>query len=124
MATLPTVASEKKSLLRPPPSRWTWSTPIVVVVLALFTAYCVWDHNWLGATIDAAIVLVNVMVGVHRWVSMDRLWQQYRRLKVMETIVNTPVMREEGNSIIFTFLCPTDRLLVELNLKGEESGHK
>lgn len=101
--------------LPPMPSVVPASTIIVSVLLGTMSAWCFSRGNWIGGCIDLAIVALNVVFAWMRYKTMTRLYRQHRNLLTIQKILTTPVMAEEGNSMILTFLRPSDRLMEEMN---------
>jgi len=90
--------------------------------MGIFNLFC---ENWLGAGIDFALVSVAFVFAYLRYRKLSVLYSDYRVLKVMEKIINTPVMKEEANSIIFTFVCPSPAIMEEIarfHKQQEEKG--
>lgn len=99
----------------PKPELVQTSNVIVMLIFAAFAIYCLFNQNWLGATIDGGICVTLAVIAYFRYRKVAELRRQIRVLKVMETIINTPTMREEANSVIFTFIFPSPAIMDELH---------
>ena len=97
-----------------PPKPVLWSTVISTTIIACFMVWCISNDNWLGASLDAGLIALNVGFAIIRYRSLSSLYRQCRNLHVLRRIIDTPTMREEGNSIIFTYIAPSDRIMEEL----------
>jgi len=100
------------------PTRIAWASVICIIVMALLAldSYC--TENWFGFWVYITAIIIHIGVFVHRWMVFTRLHRQRRAIIAIDKIIRTPVIREEGNSIIFTFIMPKDHVLNAL--KGRQ----
>ena len=100
--------------LPPLPDKLQFSSLAFMVVFSVLAVFCLFTENWLGAAIAGAVVAVIFVMAYLRYLKVSDLHQKYRVLKVMEIMVKTPVMSEEGNSIILTYIFPSPAIMDEL----------
>lgn len=111
---------EKASILDgvpipPKPVLFPKNGVIGIVVLIALAVLCVCSENWLGAAVD--VVLALLVFGAC-WMSYNGqkfLWEKYQNLCCVDRLIRTPVLREEGHSLIFTFLAPSPKRLPEVS---------
>jgi hypothetical protein len=101
--------------LPPMPSMIPLSTILMIVFVGSMAAVCFSRSNWIGGCADLGIIALSVTFAVMRYRSMKELHRHHRNLLTIQKILTTPVMAEEGNSMILTFLRPSDRLMEEMN---------
>ena len=90
---------------------------VMFIVLLIFNLY---QRNWVGATVDLAAFLAMLYFSISRYKKVKHLKNQHRDIALIRQIMLTPTFREEGSSIILTFLKPSDRLLQSMNKLMEE----
>lgn len=95
-----------------PPERVASSS---VVLFSAFAGIAAYNENWYGMCLDLAVLIAVLVFGYIRWQSITKLRRQWRLAKLLEKLIKTPMMREEANSVIFTFIFPSPELMEELN---------
>jgi len=102
--------------LPPMPPMIPTSTVLMIVFVGSIAAWCFSRSNWIGGCADLGIIALSVTFAVIRYRSMKELYRHHRNLLTIQKILTKPVeMVEEGNSMILTFLRPSDRLMDEMN---------
>lgn len=96
------------------PKRVRASTVILLVMFIGLLALNIYNQNWLGAVIDSILAVAVLVFAYLHYRKINELRRSYRVLKCMRTMLQTPVMREEANSIIFTFLFPSPEIMKEI----------
>lgn len=99
----------------PKPSFMPLSTIFLCLFLGGLATHCFYKSNWIGGCFDLFLIAVNVTLAIHRYKSLNNLAKQHQRLIAIHKIITTPVMSEVGNSMILTWLRPSDRLMDEMN---------
>ena len=110
--------------LPPMPSMIPMSTVLRIVFVGSLAAWCFSRSNWIGGCADLGIIALSITFAVMRYRSMKELYRHHRNLLTIQKILTTPVMVEEGNSMILTFLRPSDRLMDEMNKIDAEVNSK
>lgn len=83
---------------------------ILAIILSL-TVFSILMGFWITALIQLGILAGNILMIIFRYSWLNHLYKEKCDLIKIQKIIDTPMMREEGNSIIFSFLKPSDRLL-------------
>lgn len=100
------------------PSRISTSTIIFAVMMMGFEAWFIYLKDWIQASLYAVVVTIYIARAIWVYRSNGRAIKLIKLLKSfnnsLKEINNTPVLREEGKSVIFTFLTPSKKLLREL----------
>jgi len=108
----------------PPIPLISTGTIILCLCLGALATWCFSQSNWIGGWIDVFLIVLNVAFAAIRYRSIKRLYRHHHKLLTIQKIFNTPVMAEEGNSMILTFLRPSDRLMDEMKKIAEEVAAK
>ena len=97
------------------PSMIPMSTILLIVFVGTMAALCFSRSNWIVGCAYLGITAMSITFAVIRYRSMKELHRRHRNLLTIQKILTKPVMAEEGNSMILTFLRPSDRLMEEMN---------
>lgn len=100
------------------PSRISTSTIFFTLMMIGFEAWFIYLKDWIQASLYALVVIAYVVRAVFVYRQNGRTIKLIKTLRAfnnsLKEINNTPVLREEGKSVIFTFLSPSKKLLKEL----------
>lgn len=101
--------------LPPMPPMFPAHTILLCLFLGTLATVCFAQSNWIGGSIDVALIALMLGFSWKRHRSMKELYRHHRNLLTIRKILTTPTVVEEGNSMILTFLRPSDRLMDEMN---------
>lgn len=107
--------------LPPPPKKMTYVSVVVLFFLGTMAVWCVTEENWIGAITDFFLFAAVLFVAIARYLSLSKIYNNLKILYVVERIKNTPVMREEGCSIILTYLMPSPKIMEEIRKLSDEA---
>lgn len=105
---------ENRQELIPPPRNREISTIIICTMMSIFAYIAYLSGNWFGFTIDLLIIAMNIGFAFFRRRTHNRLREHYEILKTLESIIETPRMKEVGHSVIFTVVFPSPEILKKL----------
>lgn len=98
-------------------------TKTSIITCTIFAALLILNvclGNWIGASVDLAALSLVLFFSISRYKKVKQLKEQHRDIALIRQIMVTPTFREEGSSIILTFLKPSERLLKSMNNLVEE----
>jgi hypothetical protein len=103
-----------KPELRKPKSPISYISIFLTIFLVLMAINSAYRQNWFGFWVNVAAAIFNILSASFHYYAYRKINKTYKMLKSFETIINTPVMREEGHSVIITIVMPHKELLDKL----------
>jgi hypothetical protein len=101
--------------LPPLPPMFPAHTILWCLCLGTLATICFAQSNWIGGSVDVALIALMLGFSWKRYRTMKELYRHHHNLLAIRKILSTPTVVEEGNSMILTFLRPSDRLMDEMN---------
>lgn len=99
----------------PKPMLLGWSGISGLSLLGGLAVACGVHENWFGLALNVGLMGVVLLGCYIAYLAQSSLWRKYQRLLCVDRLITTPVMREDGHSLIFTFLSPSPEMLPEVN---------
>lgn len=103
---------------RTPKRKISKETIFFLLLMIGFETWFIYRHEWVQSVIYGIFIVLYVIRAIWVYRINSRTMKLVQTLKAMEGVLkeikNTPVLREEGNSIIFTWRCPSSKLMKEV----------
>ena len=100
------------------PKRIDYNTVFFTLMMIAFESWFIYSQDWIQASLCAVVVIVYIARAVWVFRANTKTLKLIKLLRkfneTLKEINNTPVLREEGKSVIFTFLSPSPKLMKEL----------
>ena len=96
---------------------FTFFTCVFLTLMALNAAHY---ERWFGVIVDVLLIVVNLGLSFKLYSNEWKLYRHWKNIKALDEIIGGPVLKEDGNSIIITYLMPSERLIKEISELGKK----
>ena len=97
-----------------PPNRYQPTMLVIVVLCLIFAATTFFSDNQFLFACALSLLIFGVYKYVYSLIVLNRLWQYYEHIKIVQDIMTFPVEREEQGVKIYSFIQPDPELLQKL----------